>query len=124
LIFAIHKEVIGILKDGLEKFKPLIITGDTGMSERAKRVAAFQAGESRVFIGNIQASGTGFTLTKATRVIFAEFSYVPAENLQAMDRAHRIGQHENVLVQYLVFKDSVDATVMQSILKKNKDAIV
>jgi len=124
LIFAIHKEVIGILKDGLEKFKPLIITGDTSMSERAKRVAAFQAGESRVFIGNIQASGTGFTLTKATRVIFAEFSYVPAENLQAMDRAHRIGQHENVLVQYLVFKDSVDATVMQSILKKNKDAIV
>lgn len=124
LIFAIHKEVIGILKDGLEKFKPLIITGDTSMSDRAKRVAAFQNGESRVFIGNIQASGTGFTLTKATRVIFAEFSYVPAENLQAMDRAHRIGQHENVLVQYLVFKDSVDATVMQSILKKNKDAIV
>lgn len=124
LIFAIHKEVIQILKDGLEEFKPLVITGDTPMGERAKRVAAFQAGESRVFIGNIQASGTGFTLTKATRVIFAEFSYVPAENLQAMDRAHRIGQHENVLVQYLVFKDSVDATVMQSILKKNRDAIV
>lgn len=124
LIFAIHKETIAILKEGLEEFKPLVITGETRMIDRSKLVASFQAGESRVLIGNITAAGIGFTMTKATRVIFVEFSYVPAENLQAMDRAHRIGQHENLLVQYLVFKDSVDATVMQSILKKNKDAIV
>jgi SWI/SNF-related matrix-associated actin-dependent regulator 1 of chromatin subfamily A len=120
LVFAIHKEVIAKLKNELDDYKPLVITGDTPMQERSKIVNAFQKGESRIFIGNIQASGTGFTMTKASRVVFAESSWVPAENLQAMDRAHRIGQNENVLVHYLVFKHSVDATVMQAVLSKKE----
>lgn len=120
LIFAHHRDVIAGLADSLEKFHPLIITGETPMAKRHDIVKVFQQGSRRVFIGNIQAAGTGLTLTRASRVIFAEFSWVPADNDQASDRAHRIGQRDHVFVQYLVFKNSIDRQVMETILRKKK----
>lgn len=121
LVFAIHKEVVAILKQELSDHSPLVVTGDTRMELRNAMVQEFQSHpKRRLFIGNIQAAGTGFTLTKATRVVFVEFSWVPADNDQASDRAHRIGQSENVLVQYLVYKNSVDKAVIETVLRKKK----
>lgn len=121
LIFAIHTEVIFKLHVGLSGYDPLVITGQTPMGLRNDLVKEYQRDQSkRVFIGNIQACGTGFTLTKATRVIFVEFDWVPANNQQASDRAHRIGQDEPVLVQYLVQPESVDKAVIETILRKQK----
>lgn len=121
LIFAIHKEVIQELTASLEHFEPLVITGATPMAERHEIVKEFQENpKRRVFIGNIQAAGTGLTLTKATRVIFVEFSWVPADNDQASDRAHRISQKSNVFVQYLVYENSVDQAVIETVLRKKK----
>lgn len=121
LIFAIHKDVITRIAKELESYSPLVITGDTAMGRRNEIVKLYQTSPThRVFIGNIQAAGTGFTLTKATRVIFAEFSFTPADNDQASDRAHRIGQKDNVLVEYLVYRNSVDKAVIETILAKKK----
>ncbi len=121
LIFAIHKEVIKSLDDALSKYSPLVVTGETRMDLRQAYVEEFQKDpRRRVFIGNIQAAGTGLTLTKATRVVFVEFSWVPADNDQASDRAHRIGQKDNVLVQYLVYEHSVDKAVIETVLRKKK----
>lgn len=121
LVFAIHKEVISILQGTLREFEPIVITGDTDMKLRHERVKEFQERpDRRVFIGNIQAAGTGLTLTKATRVVFAEFSWVPADNDQAADRAHRIGQSGNVFVQYLVHENSVDKAVIETVLRKKR----
>lgn len=122
LLFAHHKEVIDILKAALHPFNPLVVTGETPMADRHLLVAEFQTNPNRrVFIGNIQAAGTGFTLTKATRVVFAEYSWVVGENDQAADRAHRIGQRDHVFVQYLVFRNSIDRKVMESLLRKRKN---
>lgn len=122
LIFAIHREVIAILEKGLAKFKPIVISGKVPTSKRFDLVKKFQSDNTRkVFIGNIQASGVGFTLTKATRVIFVEFDWVPGNNEQARDRAHRIGQNEKVLVQYMVFKDSIDRKKIETVLRKNQN---
>lgn len=120
LVFAIHTEVIAELQKKLARNTPLVVTGSTSMSERHMRVQAFQAGASRLFIGNIQAAGVGITLTKATRVIFVEASWVPAENDQAADRCHRIGQRDSVLVQYLCFRNSLDRTVLLTNFRKRK----
>jgi hypothetical protein len=121
LVFAIHKEVIKTLDEELSHYSPLVITGETRMELRHAMVNEFQQDRKRrVFIGNIQAAGTGLTLTKASRVVFVEFSWVPADNDQASDRAHRIGQTDNVLVQYLVYESSVDKTVIETVLKKKK----
>lgn len=124
LIFAVHKATVAGLEESLKKYKPLVITGDVHKDKRQSIVNTFQTSKAhRVFIGNIQACGVGFTLTKATRVLFVEFSWVDGENQQASDRAHRIGQHESVLVQYIVLKDSFDRTRMEVLLKKRGNAI-
>lgn len=124
LIFAIHKGTVAGLESALKKHQPLVITGDVPKDKRQGLVDTFQKDKaSRVFIGNIQACGVGFTLTKATRVLFVEFSWVDGENQQASDRAHRIGQNKSVLVQYVVLKDSFDRTRMEVLLKKRGNAI-
>ena len=122
LIFAVHTEVIRRLTERLHKYNPLVITGQTPVDQRHLIVKKFQEDpKHRVFIGNIQAAGTCFTLTKATRVIFAEFSYVPGENRQAIDRAVRIGQDQIVLAQYLVLKNSVDKSILEAVMRKTKN---
>lgn len=120
LVFGYHKEAMAELEKGLADFSPLVVTGQTPLDERHRLVKTFQQGGHRIFLGNYLAAGTGFTLTKATRVIFVSFSWVPAENDQAADRCHRIGQKGNVLVQYLVYKNSVDRQVLEVIQKKRK----
>lgn len=120
LIFAAHKDVISGLSLELMEWLPIVITGDTATHKRQGLVKDFQAGKARIVIGNYKAMGVGFTLTKATRVIFVEYSWNPAENEQAADRAHRIGQTQTVFVQYMVYKDSVDKKVIETILKKRE----
>lgn len=113
LIFAIHKNVVAALADKFKKHKPFIITGDTPMLRRQPQVDAFQRGESNVFIGNIDAMGVGYNLTRASRCAFVEFSYVPDINSQAIDRMHRIGQENPVIAHYLVYKNSIDRKVLE-----------
>lgn len=124
ILFAHHTAVIDQLELWLKNFKPLVITGSTPVKKRQAIVDEYQQNpERRVFIGNITAAGIGFTLTKATRVIFVEFLWTDGENQQAADRAHRIGQTETVLVQYVVLKDSFDRRRMEIILNKREKAL-
>ncbi len=121
LVFCIHKEVAKLLEEGLSEWKPIVVTGSTDMTKRHASVQKFQKDKRRrVFIGNIDAAGTGLDLYAATRVVFVEFAWVPAANSQAEDRAHRYGQTENVHIQYLVFEDSLDRRVLELVLEKEK----
>lgn len=121
IVFAEHTEVIARLTKGLAKYNPAVITGKVHKDKRQGIVKDFQRDKKkRVFIGNIRACGVGFNITKASRVVFAEFSWVPGDNDQATDRTHRIGQERPVHVQYLVFKNSIDRAVMETNLRKRK----
>lgn len=123
LIFAYHTEVVQGLRTGLADagYRNVNhITGQTPVGQRQGIVDSFQRGECRVLIGNYQAMGIGFTLTNATRVIFVEYSYVPGENDQAADRAHRIGQTKSVLVQFMCYQNSIDKQVIEILLRKRK----
>lgn len=121
IVFALHKDAIASLALALKKFNPLIIVGDVDKDERARRAIEFQENPARkLIILNIAAGGVGFNLQKASRVIFVEFDWVPGNNEQAADRAHRIGQRNNVFVQYLIFKDSLDALVLDVVMNKRR----
>jgi len=121
LLFAIHKDAIARLTTELKDSDPLIITGSVDKDERFRRAQTFQKDNNRrLMILNIQAGGVGFNLTKATRVVFMEFDWVPEANVQAADRAHRIGQRDSVYVNYLVFKESLDSLMLTTILQKQK----
>lgn len=115
VVFAHHKAVI----DELRKIKGSVyIDGSCTSGQREKAVDAFQEGDAPVFIGQIQAAGTGLTLTRASVLVFIEYSWVPAENKQAAERIHRLGQNNNCLVFLATVPNSVDERIMEVVKKK------
>lgn len=95
-----------------------IITGDTPQSERENIVRDFQAGRLRGVGATIAAAGTALTLTRSSNVLFVDRDWTPANNIQAEDRAHRIGQTEPVLYRILVADDTADERVEHIISAK------
>lgn len=124
VIFAIHRDVIEGLRNGLQKFKPVTLYGGTPPMQRQKNVDKFQnTPQCRVFIGNIQAAGTGVTLTAAHNVIFAEQEWVPSSNTQAAMRCHRIGQTKPVIVRFIALADSIDEKITTVVKRKTRELI-
>ena len=71
--------------------------------ERQNIVDKFNSDESiKVLILTTSVGGLGLTLTGADTVIFAEHDWNPMKDLQAIDRAHRIGQTKQVCVYRLI----------------------
>ena len=62
--------------------------------------------------------GTGFTLTAASTVIFAELHWTPAMLIQAQDRTHRIGQQNSVNVHYLIGDNTLDPIMLRQLERK------
>lgn len=106
-----------------DKYKPVVYMGGMGSGKKADEkkqaiIDQFQNDKSvKVFIGS-SAAYTGITLTAANVVIFVELQFVPSEMLQGEDRAHRIGQRKNVLVQHLVYANSIDAKISKMFVDK------
>ena len=99
------------------------VYGPTPQGDRLARVDRFQQDPKvRVFIGGIQAAGVGITLTASDYLAFAEASWVPGDLSQCEDRIHRIGTKSNVLIQHLVVDDSLDATMLAKVIRKQEIA--
>lgn len=73
-----------------------------------------------VLCGTIGALGTGFTLTKASTVIFLDSPWTKADKDQAEDRVHRIGAKNNVTIYTLVAKNTIDERIEEIIAKKGE----
>ena len=74
--------------------------------------------EIPVMLMSLKAGGVGLNLTEADLVIFLDDWWNPAVEEQAIARAHRIGQKNNVLVLRLVCKDTVEEKILQLQEKK------
>jgi SNF2 family DNA or RNA helicase len=86
------------------------------LKRRQLEVDKFQEDEDcRLFIGNIQAAGVGFTMTRAHDIAFAEGDWVPSMIEQCEDRACRIGQTaEKIMSYFLVANGSLDSRIAQA----------
>ena len=120
LIFAHHRAVLDSLeKTALANIPHIRIDGSTPAKERQKRATQFQTDPAiRVALLGITAAGVALTLTAASFVLFAELYWTPAAVVQAEDRAHRIGQTSEVVVEYLLASDSVDDVLWPCIQHK------
>ena len=116
LIFTQYREMGDILVSMVENrfgFTPLFLHGGTTRKHRDEFVEEFQTKRNRwIFILSLKAGGTGLNLTAASHVIHHDFWWNPAVEAQATDRAYRIGQDKNVMVNRLLttgaFEEKID----------------
>jgi TATA-binding protein-associated factor len=97
-------------------------TGDGGSEGESEG-----EGELRLLLLTPRACGLGLTLTAADTVIFVEHDWNPFVDLQAMDRAHRIGQRsKSVTVYRLLAESSIEARIvgLQALKRSVVDEIV
>lgn len=119
LLFAWHRDVCQQLASLLREFEPGLVMGGTSETVREEAFAKFQAGKSRLIIGNIAAMGRGHNLQKADRVIFGEYSWSDEQNRQCEKRASRRGSTKShVRCEYIVVPDSMDEQVLASLFTK------
>jgi len=121
LVFAHHQVILKGIIESLQKLKVgfIVIDGSVPSSERKTRVDSFQTHDKiKVAVLSITAANAGITLTAAQLVVFAELFWNPGILTQAEDRAHRIGQTDSVIVQYLVAKDTADDVLWPMIQQK------
>jgi SWI/SNF-related matrix-associated actin-dependent regulator of chromatin subfamily A-like protein 1 len=124
VVFCHHQELFQALHNAFkeEGYMPAAVSGGSGNStlDREKQIKIFQQQpECRVFLGSIGACSTGITLTAASHIIFAEMAFLPSEMEQAAARCHRIGQKKNVLVQYMVWSESLEHWIFTNVLRKS-----
>lgn len=119
VVFAWHREVIGALQSAFSFH--ISIAGDTPTGSRAGIVDCFQQNPAaKLFIGQIQAAGTGITLTAASDVLFVESSWTPADNEQAAMRVHRIGQRNACLIRFATLAGSIDEQIQRALMRKTE----
>jgi SWI/SNF-related matrix-associated actin-dependent regulator 1 of chromatin subfamily A len=121
IVYAYHKDVIRALGLALKFELAGVITGETAPTERQNIVDKFHRGNARVLLGNYLSMGLGLNIQCATKVVFVEYSWTPSDNSQAVDRCYRIGQTKSVSVDYLVFPDSLDESILKTVLRKQEN---
>jgi SNF2 family DNA or RNA helicase len=92
--------------------------GDTSDDDRVKAVKRFQEGAVRFFVGNPQTGGFGLTLTAASTVVYFANSFDLAIRMQSEDRAHRIGQKNNVTYVDLIAEGTIDEKIVKALRSK------
>jgi SNF2 family DNA or RNA helicase len=124
LIYSQFIDFLRLVKKSLERksISYQYLDGSTPLSERRKRVEAFQSGECMAFLISLKAGGTGLNLTAADYVIHLDPWWNPAVEDQASDRAHRIGQQRPVTVYRLVTKDTIEEKILK--LHANKRELI
>ena len=89
-----------------------VITGGTPKKKRLELVNQFNNDDTPVFLISLKAGNTGLNLTGACVVVHADPWWNAAAQNQATDRAHRIGQTQDVNVYQIVAKDTIEERIL------------
>ncbi|OVA07298.1 SNF2-related [Macleaya cordata] len=122
LLFAQMTKMLNIIEDYMNyrKYRYLRLDGSSTIMDRRDMVKDFQhRNDIFVFLLSTRAGGLGINLTAADTVIFYESDWNPTLDLQAMDRAHRLGQTKEVTVYRLICKETVEEKILQRASQKN-----
>ncbi|MDZ4666566.1 MAG: DEAD/DEAH box helicase [bacterium] len=95
-----------------QKIDYCYLDGSMSNEARQKAVQRFQEGKTPFFLISLKAGGFGLNLTSADYVFMLDPWWNPAVERQAIDRAHRIGQTQNVFIYKFITKDSVEEKIL------------
>ncbi|RAR04447.1 chromodomain-helicase-dna-binding protein 4 [Stemphylium lycopersici] len=122
LIFSQFLDMLNIIEDFLDGMQLAYqrLDGTMGSLEKQKRIDQFNAPDSPLFafLLSTRAGGVGINLATADTVIILDPDWNPHQDLQAIARAHRIGQKNKVLCLQLATRASVEEKIMQMGKKK------
>ncbi|KAL8143153.1 hypothetical protein V2J09_016185 [Rumex salicifolius] len=123
LIFSQMTKLLDILEDyltvefGMKSFER--VDGSVSVADRQTAIARFNQDKSRfVFLLSTRSCGLGINLATADTVIIYDSDFNPHADIQAMNRAHRIGQSKRLLVYRLFVRASVEERILQLAKKK------
>jgi SWI/SNF-related matrix-associated actin-dependent regulator of chromatin subfamily A member 5 len=129
LIFTQMTRVLDIMEDfcRMRSYEYCRIDGQTSYEDRESSIEEYNRPNSSkfLFLLSTRAGGLGINLYTADIVILYDSDWNPQADLQAQDRAHRIGQKKEVNVYRLVTTDSVEEKIIERAQQKLKlDAMV
>ena len=88
------------------------VRGDQSTKARQEAIDAFTNDEDvAVIVCSLTAAGVGLNLQAASNVVLAELSWTSAEQTQAIDRVHRIGQDMPVTAWRILAAQTIDARI-------------
>lgn len=121
LIFSQFVKHLSIVRKHLDKHKLSYAYLDGTTKDRQGQVDLFQQNEDiKVFLISLKAGGTGLNLTAADYVFLLDPWWNPAVESQAIDRAHRIGQTQNVMIYRFITRNTVEEKILKLQQKKKK----
>jgi SNF2 family DNA or RNA helicase len=118
VFFAKHLDVMDAAEDALAKrdIRYRSVRGNQTSRARQEALDAFvDDPEVAVIICSLTAAGVGINLQVASNVVLAELSWTNAEQTQAIDRVHRIGQREPVTAWRIIAAQTIDAKIAELI---------
>ena len=117
LMFFQMTAIMDIMEDYLRyrKMEYLRLDGTTKSDERSDLLQEFNAPDSKyfIFLLSTRAGGLGLNLQTADTVIIYDSDWNPHQDLQAQDRAHRIGQKNEVRILRLISSNSVEEKILE-----------
>ncbi|HTS25098.1 MAG TPA: DEAD/DEAH box helicase [Bryobacteraceae bacterium] len=123
LVFSQFTSMLAIVQDRLEAAGIEYEYLDGSTTDRQKHVEHFQTDPAcGVFLISLKAGGLGLNLTAAEYVFLLDPWWNPAVEAQAVDRAHRIGQTQQVFAYRLIARDTVEEKVLE--LQNSKRELV
>lgn len=121
VFFAKHIDVMDAASELLESrgIGYASVRGDQTPAVRQRNIDAFVKDPSvAVAVCSLTAAGVGLNLQVASNVVLAELSWTDAEQTQAIDRVHRIGQTEPVTAWRIIATQTIDAKIAELIDSK------
>jgi hypothetical protein len=121
VFFAKHIDVMDAAEETFTKagIRFSSIRGDQARTVRQKQIDAFvNDPEVAIAVCSLTAAGVGINLQVASNIVLAELSWTDAEQTQAIDRSHRIGQTEPVTAWRIIAAQTIDARIAELIDSK------
>ena len=121
VFFAKHVDVMDLAGDTFARrgIRYSEIRGDQTPKAREAAIKAFQEDpEVQIIVCSLMAAGVGINLQVSSNVVLAELSWTDAEQTQAIDRVHRIGQAEPVTAWRIIASQTIDTKIAELIDSK------
>jgi SNF2 family DNA or RNA helicase len=122
IVFSYFRDVMNLVETALGDRAIGPINGSVSPKRRQELVDQFsQSPEPKALIGQIQAAGTGLNIQAASVIILCEPQIKPSLEVQAIARAHRMGQVRPVQVHRLLIPEGIDDLMMKMLARKQHE---